>query len=303
MPKSSAGRHPCEGALSFTHRPSISTGALLCWVATSLIAELTPFSGAVLMAQAATTLPLFHTYVRDLEISPDFAYDRTVFAVLDRQGIFVSTDGGDHWTAINNGLASLDISDLAVSPDYATDRTLFAVTRNLTANEHAFLLSSVDGGQSWVTRSSFGVLDAEVKVPPTFTSDRTVFLFDSNGGSIRISTDAGATWPIYVSLEAVITDVAFSPDYAADGTLFAATRATTSDGGLFRSRDRGRTWSRITRQLVCSWDWDESLEAMSVSPNYATDRTIFAAHVEGLHYGTLGIWRTTDDGATWEYLM
>ncbi|MHC5210545.1 MAG: hypothetical protein ACYTG2_07500 [Planctomycetota bacterium] len=71
-----------------------------------------------------------------------------------------------------------------------------------------------------------------------------------------------------------------SPAYAVDHTVYYG------DVGLWRSTDRGRSWTALpipvalVRDVVCS-------------PDFATDRTLVAAsNVDGL-------WRSTDAGDTW----
>jgi photosystem II stability/assembly factor-like uncharacterized protein len=78
-----------------------------------------------------------------------------------------------------------------------------------------------------------------------------------------------------------VTALAVSPAFAQDATVFAATM-----GGLFRSRDAGRSWQRSGTGFT-----GLSLTAVAVSPTYAADGLVLVASLEG------GLLRVTDDGA------
>jgi len=80
-----------------------------------------------------------------------------------------------------------------------------------------------------------------------------------------------------------VTDLAVSPDFLDDQTVFAATMA-----GLFRSPDAGQSWRRVGAPLT-----GLSLTAVAISPDFARDGLVLVASLEG------GLLRVTRDGATW----
>jgi hypothetical protein len=95
-------------------------------------------------------------------------------------------------------------------------------------------------------------------------------------------------------------DLAISPDYASDGTLFASVRAA----GIFKSTDRGDTWQAVNKGLsfVDIWSSTPTIHALAekdaklaISPDYSTDQTLFVASSRGL-------FKTTDGGASWQEL-
>jgi len=49
-----------------------------------------------------------------------------IFAGTSTGGVFLSTDNGTSWIAINSGLPSLDVGVLIVSPNVAGGSNLFA---------------------------------------------------------------------------------------------------------------------------------------------------------------------------------
>ena len=111
-----------------------------------------------------------------------------------------------------------------------------------------------------------------------------------DGLGIWRSNDDGQTWqPSSRGLTDLgITRLAVSPDFARDGTLYAL-----SQRGVFRSTDRGATWTSLAdRYAPLLKDLTVSFSALAVSPNFAHDNTLLIGHSSGL-------WRSTDRGETW----
>ena len=85
-----------------------------------------------------------------------------------------------------------------------------------------------------------------------------------------------------------VIDLAMSPAYREDGTLFAAENRLWGVGGLlFKSTDRGASW----RQVYAS----AGMGQIVVSPDFSADHTAFT-----LAYNR--VQRSTDGGETWAEL-
>lgn len=217
---------------------------------------------------------------------------------------------------------------IAVSPAFATDGTGFAA--RATGLER-----TRDRGATW--QPAYASLDdapptVAVAVSPAFATDRLVIA--GVPGGILGSDDGGETWRA-VSLGApppLVSALAFSPHFADDGTILAG----TAEDRMFRSTDRGLTWSPANVGLIDmailviapappiapqttvfigtgsglyrshnggrSWH-DLGLPAafapvlsLALSPRFATDRTVFA----GTEFA--GLLRSRDSGSTWERL-
>ncbi len=124
--------------------------------------------------------------VLGLAISPAFATDQEVFIALMDEGLMKSTDGGDTYSFINNGIDDLSAQDIALSPGYAADRTVFAATKS------SGFFKSTDGGDNWSYSGLKGVFIRSVSVSPDFVNDRTIYL--AAWGSVYRSVDGGSTW-------------------------------------------------------------------------------------------------------------
>ncbi|MBA2468393.1 MAG: hypothetical protein H0V37_03195 [Chloroflexia bacterium] len=88
-------------------------------------------------------------------------------------------------------------------------------------------------------------------------------------------------------IENRVIALAASPAFGSDGTCFAA-----SDQGLFKTVDRGETWSSCFAGMA---QLEQVLTtAVAVSPAFAHDGTVLTA-IPG------GIGRSTDRGLTWQF--
>lgn len=127
-----------------------------------------------------------------------------------------------------------------------------------------------------------------------------------DGTGVYRSEDAGATWsPIGLAATGRIARIAIDPQntnrilVAAMGTQFS----TGPDRGIFRSEDRGVTWTRV---LFVS----DSTGACDVVFNPMHPETVFCATWERVRrytyrrtYGPeCGIWRSVNHGTTWARL-
>jgi photosystem II stability/assembly factor-like uncharacterized protein len=174
---------------------------------------------------------------------------------------------------------------LAVSPDFALDGICFAARAS-------GLYRSDDAGLTWFSAYEALKLEAPltttaVAVPPTFRSDATVFCGVS--GAILRSADGGQTWqatllpPPPTPVSALVT----SPAYAEDGMVLAA----TLEDGVYATDNRGDHWVPWSFGLM-----DLNVMTLAVSPDFASDETVFAGTESGVFRSTNGgrAWRETD---------
>ena len=114
-------------------------------------------------------------------------------------------------------------------------------------------------------------------------------MFAGVPGGILRPVDGGECWFIATlpSPPPFVAALAISPNYAHDGTLFAA----TLEDGVFRSADRGGYWAAWNFGLL-----DLNVFALAVSPDYASDETLYVGTESGIFRSTNGgrAWRAVD---------
>ena len=191
-------------------------------------------------------------------------------------------------------LSNVDISGLAVSGN-TTAANLLAGAANSTQ-----VYISSDTGLNW-TRSRqkpSGQSKTEVLMAPDFTSSRRAYAATSGDESAFSSTtDGGVIWHqtglIDTTLSSIV-DLAPSPEYSQDTTLFLL----TFDGGhtehsLWRSLNSGTRWERVVTSTLTNAD---SINLVELSPQYASGhQTLFLAGTAG---SNSVIWKSTDNGQT-----
>jgi hypothetical protein len=168
--------------------------------------------------------------IRRLEISPNFAEDRTLFALGAHQ-VLRSTDGGDTWQPIWNEPTDHTIG-MTVSSNLVHDDTLLV---------HAFpsIYRSTDRGTSW----TWIVTDTQTYGPPLETylpSAPKASLFWLDDRQVRRRSGDRQEWEIVLTLPEMMyvsEGIVFAPDFAASQTLYVYTHFM-----LLRSTDGGDSW-------------------------------------------------------------
>lgn len=148
------------------------------------------------------------------------------------QGVFRSEDKGDTWDHVLRGNAS----QVFVSPNLDRDGTV------LVMNAEGQLYRSNDCGATFGP-SNLNLDEHYVNnlvFSPTYATDNTLYATTFGEGVLR-SSDCGASWS-YFGLRGkfLYTGLAFSGNYAEDGTIFAP-----AIDGIYRSTNRGKDWKNV----------------------------------------------------------
>ncbi|MAT93630.1 MAG: hypothetical protein CME59_13615 [Halioglobus sp.] len=177
-----------------------------------------------------------HDVVDDLQLSPAYAVDQTLYATV-RRVLYRSRTGGHSWERLSRGLACTgDFGALGVSPAFARDGTLFV------ACSGGALLRSTDRGEHWekLLADGAGAPLRALALSPDFHRDSTVVAFDAEGELWR-SADAGASWRNIALRGQEITALVWRDGHLAAGS---------ADGVLLHSTDAGMSWNALTTQSL-----------------------------------------------------
>ncbi len=192
-------------------------------------------------------------------------------------GIYSSTDYGDHWNQTMN-IRSVHVVSLLVDSSSA----IFAGT-------DAGLLRSENDGENW---SSYPDLN-RVKTIKRLNNRQLLISQDS---ILYRSDDNGDTW---TSLGSPFHQFGATDFIAsASGTWFACvqcpTSATNPTAGIYRSPDQGDSWTASNRGLVF-----RNVSSLAIAPNGYLFATV---DVSGSTRAS-GLYRSTDDGYNWYYIL
>jgi len=184
--------------------------------------------------------------------NPDIMYAST--GIFDREayndtgiGVLKSTDGGETWRQINNGLANLYVGFLEMHPD--NPNILFAAVGNHVHSDGNGIYRTTDGGASWtrVLPSAGTAKSLRMTVVTVSPSDLdVVYAGDGETGFYR-SDDGGNSWTRYSGK----IGGGYGPDGIRAGIPISAAVdpddpmtvfVNNYNGGVFKSTDGGRTW-------------------------------------------------------------
>jgi photosystem II stability/assembly factor-like uncharacterized protein len=188
-----------------------------------LLSELRP-TALIVDPQNAKTLYVGSTCIPDF-ISVEFT---------GAAGVYKSTDGGQNWTRIVNGLTGFEVCVNELSLDPAAPSHLFM--GGIFENWQSF-----DSGATW-QRASIALPARRVVGHPQLPLTR-YGIENANGHSVLASNDGGATWTATAARGLPASPLVSAPlfyDLAIDPATARLFLATAQ--GTFRSGDGGGNW-------------------------------------------------------------
>lgn len=230
-------------------------------------------------------------------VSPDYDYDRTLFATLIGRSATLNTsflitnDGGQNWQAGGQGLCQQDFwhSDLQVSPGFPRDHTLLI---GLYRNS---LFKSQDSGQSWRAIFPAGpvpicdyslthLASLQPRFAPGYPDDPTIYLGANNG--VYVSYDDGQHWLLLVE-SGTVFDISISST-----TSRAADSASVADAGQL-----ARTVRRNNEPATLHYVFFPQVNIHGAGPKVKPYSLFVRAYLKGTY--DVYTYRSDDGGVTW----
>ncbi|MCX6145244.1 MAG: T9SS type A sorting domain-containing protein [Ignavibacteriales bacterium] len=174
-------------------------------------------------------------------------------------GVFLSTNNGTSWTAVNTGL-NTSVLSLAVS-----GTNLFAGTSG------GGVFHSTNNGTSW-TAVNTGLTNTYVFA--LAISGANLFA-GTSGGGVFLSTNNGTSW---TQVNTGLTDTSVDALAVSGANLFAGTL-----GGVFLSANNGTNWTRVNTGLTNTSVWSLAVSGTN----------LFAGTYGG------GVFLSTNNGTSW----
>jgi uncharacterized protein (TIGR03437 family) len=228
--------------------------------------------------------------------------NNTVYIGAAEGGVWKTTDGGVSWTPLTDSQASLASGAIAIDPAHPDTVYVGTGEENFAQDSYygAGILKSTDAGNTW-TNIVGPFLRATIGALAISPADSNVLLCSSNLGIYR-SSDGAATWTSV--LAGTGTSVLFDPTngkiaYAALGNV-----SGNAINGVYRSTDGGQTWTLLTGSGANALP-SVNVGRIDVAISASTPTTLYVGiqNSSTVAFGALlGIYKTTDSGATWNNL-
>jgi hypothetical protein len=213
---------------------------------------------------------------------------------------YQSTNGGTSWTLMNTGIAA-GACGTSIAIDPATPATVYISTTGVSGGPVVGLYKSINGGGAW-TPSNTGMTFGNSHV--AISAQHPNLLYAANFNQVFKSTNSGATWTnmssgLPSSGNVGISRIVFDPTN--DQIVYAATGA-----GVYQTTNGASSWTARTTGWPTINGLTLSVLALAIDPT--APGTLLAApgnpnNLPQTFLGPgargIGLYRSTDSGATW----
>lgn len=240
-------------------------------------------------------------------LAPHPADDGTVLAGAASGGLWRTTDHGESWTPLTDGLSDLSVGAVAYAP--SNPEIVYLGTGEAGLGSFFVpgigLLRSSDGGETWFLPQPGDVVAEQFFALSVDPRDEDVVLAATEKGLLA-TTDGGASWDTLLAEPTLygVTEIIRSP--ADPDRLWAAlwcfSHCPDGLGRVMESTDGGVTWQPRTGGLPDAVLNNPLVNRIALAVAPSDDRVLYAA-INTDRYTPQGpevaIYRSTDGGASW----
>ncbi|CAN5523085.1 hypothetical protein BH10BAC5_BH10BAC5_23260 [soil metagenome] len=194
--------------------------------------------GGINWVQLGNDIPFFAQQVNDLLV-----FGINIFTATTNFGVWRSTNSGNNWVSLNNGIAS----NMDAQKILRTTSGTLLVAGGLT-NNSSVIYSSSNNGDSWVSRAT----PAAGEINGFYQNLNSIYCFTNSDGIYK-SSNEGSSWV------KIITDVPSGINVKSLvinslGHFFISVTPATVNGnfygGVYRSTNSGSNFAQVNNGLV-----------------------------------------------------
>lgn len=200
------------------------------------------------------------------------------YTIGNAAGVVKSTDNGQTWIAVNNGLPNLEINCLVV-----LGNAIYAGADYASSSQPGGVYKSVDDGASWVNTST-GLVTNDRKVVALVTDGTSLFL-SCLAEKVYKSDDGGQTWySFHQGLTSFASASSAEGLFVFNGNIYLAEGATLGGRVWRRSVSGGANWVSVNTGGTGSDNEVRSFASLN-NALYCSSNS--------------GIYKTTNNGTNW----
>ena len=222
------------------------------------------------------------------------AYDPTTpgtyYMATAGGGVFRTTNSGASYTALSDSWATLQTSSIAIDP--TNHNTIYVGTGDFdgSGNLPGGLMKTTDGGTTWTTlgKAQFGNSDiAAIAIDPENTQIITVAPGRGPNyyANLWRSTNGGATWTNVLNVGAPWSSLSYGIKDATGKRHLYAT-GLLYGGKVYRSDDRGATWTKLSPPLTSVNFYDQGSLRIAASATDSEKAYLLDGHDQKIFVGT-----------------
>jgi len=238
-------------------------------------------------------------------------------------GVWKTTDGGQAWTPLTDNQPSLSVGSIALDPQ--NPQTIYVGTGEEDFGYYDYggagVLKSTDGGSTWTqlagpfvgpfaSRSPEcgGAYIGSIAVDP---ANSQILLagadFSCNTGSgVYRSTNGGTSWSLVLgTLQSpfLITGLVFDPTNGNNVYAAVGLSPSNSQNGIWKSTNAGLSWTLDNGSGTTAFPGSSAARiSLAIAPYSPTTLYAGAASISSNSASLLGVYKTTNGGASWTQL-
>jgi len=255
-----------------------------------------PFSSAVW--QSVNTIGMFYQLTGASYISGrtnSIAFHPTnadiMYIATAGGGVWKTTNGGDNWTVLTDGLSNLAGGDIAIDPSNPNVLYYGSGELNYSADSHYGngIFKSTDAGNTWVQVAPFSMSSSYSKIIVDPTNSNIVYAGGSTG--VFKSTNAGTNWSSILTLgniNAVVMDPSNSQ------ILYISSSASSGIGAVRKTTNGGTNWTSLSGGLPTSGVGRGPIAISDINP-----QVLYVGFAASSGGSLLGVYKTTNGGTNW----
>ena len=224
--------------------------------------------------------------------------NKVIFHPNNSSTIWIGTPGGGLWKSTNSGttwstntdlLPNLGVSDIVFDP--TDDQIMYIATGDKDAGDtYSYgVLKSTNGGQNWNPTGLSFTLIQQTRISDLYIhpSNPDILIATTRIGIYR-TTDAGVNWTN-------VQSGSFNNLVQKPGDANVLYTSTLGSSDIYKSTDNGVNWTQIPSSSGIPSSGVRRIE-LAVTPD---DPDYVYALCGANNNGFYGLYRTTDNGATW----